>query len=95
VTTKTTAPTDALALITLARTGDTAELLKLALDHLDPKDGETLREALVREAALISVLARLAGLLVDCYDDLAPGRVDAILQRTALKWAAEADGGES
>jgi hypothetical protein len=91
VTTNKAAAIDALALITLARSEDPVELLKQSLEHLAVRDGESIKDALAREAQLIAVLAQLGAVLVDSYDALAPGRVEAVLQRSALKWAAEGD----
>jgi hypothetical protein len=85
--------TEVIALITSARgDGDAAELLKLALDALPINDGETLKEYVTREATLVSVLAGFAGALATALDSIAPGRVDPMFQRLALKYASE--GGE-
>ena len=80
---------DMMALVTCARTkGD--EVLGLALDVLKIHDGESLRQNIVREAQLVSVMAGLSAALIEALDQLSPpGRVDAMLRELALKWATD------
>jgi hypothetical protein len=84
----TAAGVDALALVTLARSGvSDAELLLLALDHLKSRPGEQLGDMLAREARLIAVLATFAAGLVESLDDMHDGAGEKTLRTLGLTWA--------
>lgn len=88
MTTKAECAADMMALVTRARLKD-EPLLDLALDVLKIREGETVRELIVREAQLVSILAGFSAALIEALDSMAPGRVDPLLQGLALKWATE------
>jgi hypothetical protein len=84
---------DCIALITEARATEGRDIVGLTLDLLRIGDDESLREYVVREAKLVATLAGFAGALAEALDSLAPGHVDAMFQKLALKYVTE--GGES